>query len=299
MTDTKKETRQRVAVAPYFKFFSPMLQVLKKLGDSGTRKEVVSEIISFMNISEQEQEETLKNGASRVENLIHWAEVYLSKGGLIDSSERGVLTLTDKGNDKDYSDQELLEIYLNVKRSFTQLGIEAKKKKVLVAEESDIVEEIIDIPEYKKELLNILKTVPPFGFEKLCQRLLRESGFEEVIVTRKTGDGGIDGHGTLQINPLMSFKVIFQCKRYDGSISSPQIRDFRGAMLGRADKGIFITTGRFTLDATKEANRDGVPPIELVDGERLIELFVKTQLGLKEKKVYEVDNTFFNEFFDK
>jgi len=150
--------------------------------------------------------------------------------------------------------------------------------------------------DYKTALLDKLKTLPPNGFERICQRLLRESGFEQVAVTGKSGDGGIDGIGVLQVNPFVSFKVIFQCKRYQGSVSSPQIRDFRGAMLGRADKGIFITTGSFTSGAKKEARRDGVPPIELVDGEKLIKMFELVELGLKPIKAYELDEKFFNDF---
>lgn len=150
---------------------------------------------------------------------------------------------------------------------------------------------------YKTELMKILLSLPPSGFEKLCQRLLRESGFEQVVVTGRTGDGGIDGHGILQVNPFVSFSVFFQSKRYKGSVSASQIRDFRGAMLGRADKGIVITTGSFTLDAKKEARRDGVPLIELVDGEKLIEMFEALELGLKPKKDFEVDSEFFKEFY--
>lgn len=129
-------------------------------------------------------------------------------------------------------------------------------------------EETIEVSNYRKDLLNLLQSLPPEGFERICQRLLRESGFQQVKVTGKTGDGGIDGHGILEINPLVSFKVVFQCKRYQGAVSTSHVRDFRGAMMGRADKGIIMTTGSFTLDAKREAVRDGVPPIELVDGEK-------------------------------
>ncbi|MSP13822.1 MAG: restriction endonuclease [Chloroflexi bacterium] len=139
-------------------------------------------------------------------------------------------------------------------------------------------------------------SLPPAGFERVCQRLLREAGFEQVNVTGRSGDGGLDGHGILQLNPFVTFKVMFQCKRYRGAISAPQIRDFRGAMLGRAEKGIIITTGTFTSDASKEARRDGVPPIELVDGQKLIEMFEKLELGLRPKKTYEVDRDFFAQF---
>jgi restriction system protein len=127
---------------------------------------------------------------------------------------------------------------------------------------------------------------------------LRESGFTHVDVTGRTGDGGIDGSGTLQLNPLVSFKVLFQCKKYKGSVSSSQIRDFRGAMAGRADKGIVITTGSFTADAKREASRDGVPPIELIDGSRLVQMLEQLELGLKPVQTYEVDASFFDEFRD-
>ncbi len=138
--------------------------------------------------------------------------------------------------------------------------------------------------------------LPPSGFERLCQRLLRESGFQQVIVTGRSGDGGIDGNGLLQINPFVSFQVLFQCKRYAGSVSASQIRDFRGAMMGRADKGIILTTGTFTKDAKNEAIRDGAPPIELVDGEKLLAMFEQLELGLKPVTTYEIDDDFFGEF---
>lgn len=126
--------------------------------------------------------------------------------------------------------------------------------------------------------------------------MLRESGFEAVTITGRSGDGGLDGLGVLQVNPFVSFKVLFQCKRYSGGVSASQVRDFRGAMMGRADKGIILTTGTFTGDARKEAVRDGVPPIELVDGEKLLDMFEELQLGLTPKKAYDVNLKFFDEF---
>ena len=145
----------------------------------------------------------------------------------------------------------------------------------------------------------MLLKLPPSGFERLSQRLLREAGFIQVIVTGSTGDGGIDGYGTLQINPLVSFKVLFQCKRYTKSVSPSHVRDFRGAMAGRADKGIIITTGTFTAEARREASRDGVPPIEIIDGDKLVEMLQNLELGLKPVTTYEIDEAFFGEFKDK
>lgn len=138
--------------------------------------------------------------------------------------------------------------------------------------------------------------MPPGGFERLTQRLLRESGFQQVTVTGKSGEGGIDGIGTLKVNPFVSFNMLFQCKRYQGAVTPSQVSDFRGAMMGRADKGLIITTGTFTLDAKKEARRNGVPPIELVDGDTLVEMFEQHELGLIPKRSYEIDEMFFHEY---
>lgn len=151
-------------------------------------------------------------------------------------------------------------------------------------------------PDFRERLAEVLKGLPAAGFERLCQRLLRESGFVEVVVTGRSGDGGIDGHGTLQITPLVSFKVLFQCKRSSSVVSPSQVRDFRGAMQSRADKGIILTTGAFTAEGHKEAYRDGVPPIELVDGQKLIEMFIRLELGLKPVTTYEIDDDFFSSF---
>jgi len=115
-------------------------------------------------------------------------------------------------------------------------------------------------------------------------------------VTGRSGDGGIDGVGILQMTPFVSFNVLFQSKRYQGAVTPSQIRDFRGAMMGRADKGIIMTTGTFTLEAKKEARRDGVPPIELVDSDALIQMFERLELGLIPKTTYDVDERFFEDF---
>jgi restriction system protein len=150
--------------------------------------------------------------------------------------------------------------------------------------------------DYRVEVLDVMRKLPPAGFERLSQRLLRESGFSQVEVTGRSNDGGIDGYGTLQVNPMVSFKILFQCKRYTSAVSSKQVRDFRGAMAGRADKGIILTTGSFTAEARREASRDGVPAIELIDSEKLVAMLEKLEVGLKPTITYEVDKPFFEEF---
>jgi restriction system protein len=140
---------------------------------------------------------------------------------------------------------------------------------------------------WRDQLLSILQTMPPDAFERLAQRILRESGFIDVEVKGKSGDGGIDGIGILRVG-LLAFRVFFQCKRYKGSVSAGAIRDFRGAMVGRTDKGLLITTGHFTADAKREATRDGAPQIELIDGEQLCDLLKSLKLGLRTELVEHV-----------
>jgi restriction system protein len=151
--------------------------------------------------------------------------------------------------------------------------------------------------DHRQRVIEVLQSLAPSAFERFCQRLLREAGFQNVEVTGRAGDGGIDGTGILQVNSLVSFKVLFQCKRYRGNAVTPsQVRDFRGAMGGRADKGIILTTGGFTQEAKKEAVRDGVPPIELVDGEKLVTMLEELEMGLVPVRAFRVDEQFFATF---
>lgn len=285
----------------FVRFFSPVIEALKELGGSGRPSEVRDFIAKRLNISEQERTELLEGGAPRFDNQVAWARFYLVKFGLMDSSKRGVWSLNDNGRAiESLSFDDALLIFKKVHAEFQT---DRDSSGELVQEDKEVEESIApheitinDDSSYRKKLLDILLSLPPSGFERLCQRLLRESGFEQVTVTGRSGDGGIDGHGILQINPFVSFKVLFQCKRYAGSVSSSQVRDFRGAMMGRADKGIIITTGTFTPDAQKEALRDGVPPLELVHGDKLLDMFENLELGLLPRKTFDVDIHFFKEF---
>lgn len=139
-------------------------------------------------------------------------------------------------------------------------------------------------------------SLDPAAFERLCQRILRESGFTQVEVTGRSGDGGIDGRGVIRIGGLLSFRVIFQCKRYARSVGSAEVRDFRGAMVGRADKGLLITTGTFTRDAWEEATRDGAPPVDLIDGEQLVLKMKELGLGVTAREDVVVDEDWFERF---
>lgn len=155
----------------------------------------------------------------------------------------------------------------------------------------------VEIPEeikpWRKKLRNVLVNMNPYSFEKLTQRLLRECGFDDVRVTKKSGDGGIDGTGRLKINGIFSFNIAFQCKRYQGSVGAPDIRDFRGSLTTDIEKGVFITTGTFSKQAVEEASNPGKKQIDLIDGEEFISKLAEFGIGVHEIKDYEIDESFF------
>ena len=275
----------------FLKYFIPIVESLKDLGGSGTASEVIDLAIDKLGITEREQQATIKNGESRVRNQAQWARLYLAKGGYISASQRGIWTLTKKNLDEPLTEDKAMEIIREQRKIYS---LSKKTSPQIEKQKEDIEDQPNLFPD--EGLLSILLKLPPDGFERICQRLLREAGFQEVKVTGKTGDGGIDGYGILEVNPFVSFNVLFQSKRYKGAVSASQVRDFRGAMQGRADKGIIITTGSFTSDAKKEARRDGAPPIELVDGDKLVEMFEKLNLGVVPKIIYQLDEEFFEEF---
>lgn len=284
-----------MAKGPKFtQHFVPLIESLREMGGSAAAYEATDAVIEREKIQEKELEKTNKNGGSNVRNAIAWARQYLVYSGHIDSSARGVWRLTEKGLQEDLSKLNPVDLFRSVQRSRKSDSTNTASPKASTDSEVEVEEKIFEAEETR--LLPVLKSLRPEGFERLCQRLLREHGFQNVKVTGRSGDGGIDGEGILEINPLLSFKVIFQCKRFQGSVGSGMVRDFRGAMIGRADKGIFLTTGNFTMDAKKEAVRDGTNPIELVDGEKLVRMFEKLELGLKPRIVYEVDPEFFKEY---
>ncbi|PKO26002.1 MAG: restriction endonuclease [Betaproteobacteria bacterium HGW-Betaproteobacteria-8] len=288
-----------MAISEFATYINPVISALKNLGGSAKAEEVCSTIAEELNLPTEILDKRLKNGVSRYENQIHWARFFLAKTGYIDSSKRGVWTLTELGqNAPIFSEEALKEIIRKVQLQTTKSKLQKPSSQIEYAEsdESDLSPPDNSNQNYKDALLATLKSLPPDGFERVCQRLLREAGFEKVTVTGRSGDGGIDGNGVLQINPFVSFQILFQCKRYEGSVSASQVRDFRGAMAGRAEKGIILTTGTFTADAKRESMRDGVQPIELVDGEKLIQMFEELELGLVPRKTYDIDNHFFDGF---
>ena len=280
--------------AQFVKYFGPLLDALRGLGGSAKAEEAVDRVAEDLKVPDETLNETLPSGGSRFRNQVAWARFHLVREGLIDSSKHGVWSLTEKGFKTTLTPEQSREAFLKWVKIFQEQK-KGKEKSEPIAEQ--VAEGTGAISkDYREEALATMLALPPAGFERLAQRLLRESGFTQVVVTGQSGDGGIDGFGILQVNPLVSFKVLFQCKRYTKSVVPSQIRDFRGAMSGRADKGIVITTGTFTQEAKREATRDGAPPIELIDGEKLIDMLEKLELGLKAVTTYEVEHAFFNEF---
>ena len=226
---------------------------------------------------------------TEVEYKLMWARTYLKNYGAVENSKQGVWVLTTKG--AALAKQENLDIKEIIR--FTN-----NKNSTTKDLDSDF-DSFTESKSWREQITDILLNMNPYAFEKLAQRLLRECGFSDVEVTKKTGDGGIDGTGKLRINGIFSFNVAFQCKRYKGAVGAPEIRDFRGSLSTNIEKGVLITTGFFTRAALEEASSEGKRLIDLMDGEDLINKLAEYGIGLNEVKSYEVDMDFFNSLNDE
>lgn len=256
----------------------PALQALRELGGSAGISEHLSKVIELYQVPESVANQPHGDtGRTELEYRLAWARTALRRCHYVENSARGVWSLTEEGES---ASEEELRSRIAALRNLDIQNRQQTKSKV------DDQQQIGNI-DWRDELLDVLKSMDPSAFERLAQRLLRESGFVKVEVTGRSGDGGIDGTGILQLS-LMSFHVLFQCKRYQGSVGSGAVRDFRGAMMGRTDKGLIITTGTFSPDARREATRDGAPPIDLIDGVSLCEKLKELSLGVETKLVEEV-----------
>lgn len=276
-------------------FMRPTLHVLAEFGGSATNEEIEGALIERMAMSSEQMSVSYESsGALIVPDRMSWARSYLKYPGFVDNPKRGVWVLTDDGRAAlDLTDEEV--------RKAVSKGYAARHQQRKIAKEQSGLsqEETEDTAQdWTDALLTKMKAMDPSAFERLAQRLLRESGFVKVEVLGKSGDGGIDGVGVLRMK-LISFQVLFQCKRYSGSVSAGTVRDFRGAMQGRADKGLIITTGTFTPDARREATRDGAPAIDLIDGEALCQLLFDLRLGLEVRERIVHDVTIIDRFFDE
>lgn len=293
------ESKKKPKKSEFVRWFAPLVQALKDLGGSAAPREALERIAEIEKVPEALRNEVLSSGQERFYNQVHWARQYLVWAGLIDSGRRGVWTLTPTGRQTTLTAESAREIFLE------QVRLRAKLRKP----SNDVVRESVtpedelppDTPQADEDaslmgFLRVVKGLSPSGFERLSMRLLREAGFERVSVTGRSNDGGIDGVGVLQLNDLVSFNVVFQCKKWENAVPPKEIRDLRGAMQGRAEKGIFLTTSTFTSNARAEAERPGAVPIELVDGEKLFDMFKRYELGLKPRTVFDIDLSFFEQF---
>ncbi|SEQ29537.1 restriction system protein [Ectothiorhodospira magna] len=278
-------------VMPTFdSLMNPLLEALFELGGSGSIDEIYEKIIEMQKIDDELASiphNPEKSNLTEIGYRMAWARTYLKKYGFLENSNRGVWALTPLAREKRKINPK------DVVKKVREADKEASRKKLRKTSREDEIELAdnaeIDNDSWRENLYQLLTNeIAPDAFERLTQRLLRESGFIHVEVTGRTGDGGIDGKGIARIHGFMSFHVIFQCKKYQGSVSAGDIRDFRGAMVGRADKGLFITTGTFTPAAIKEATRDGAPPIDLVDGEHLAEKLKEFGLGIQTEMIEKV-----------
>lgn len=276
-------------VPSFDKLLNPTLAALRHLGGSASIAELLEQIIEDMQLSPDivEQPHPGRGNRTELEYRLAWARTYLKNYGVITNSSRGVWALTPKGFEREMVASQEVVRFVREQSRRERHGRAEQTEIIGPGAEVEAVED--ETASWRETLMNTLLEMSPDAFERLCQRLLRESGFIQVEVTGRSGDGGIDGHGVVRLTGLLSFPVIFQCKRYRNTISSGVVRDFRGAMVGRADKGLIITTGSFTRDASVEATRDGAPPIDLIDGEQLIDKLKDLRLGVATKQVEVVE----------
>lgn len=291
----------------FVQYFTPVLEALLSLGSSARPKEVYDWIARNKEIPRAELEGTTKGGQSRFENKVGWARFYLAKAGFIDTERRGVWVLTESGRNARLSHADAYELFRRIHEGFPRttsstptansLG-KAPPRTPAEPTEATVPDEkaYVNQDEVQEELVRLLRSLSDKGFEELCARLLRHIGFENVSVTGATGDQGVDGVGHLIINRFVRTKVMFQCKRYEKTVGPDKIRDFRGAIQGRAERGIFMTTGNFTRGAIEEAARENTTAIELVDIDRLMDLLIEEGLGVKESKALSIEIDFFRPY---
>ncbi|MFQ5400140.1 MAG: restriction endonuclease [Anaerolineae bacterium] len=266
-----------VSVPTFDAMMNPVIEALRSLGGSGTIEEINNKTTEILGLSDEQLEllhDPEKGSQTEVEYRLAWTRTYLKKYGVLENSSRGVWALTPQGRELE-----------SVNPTAVKRIVRGQSKRKTTALGTNDLEHAEDEMAWRDQLLNTMMKMDPAAFERLAQRLLRESGFIQVEVTGRSGDGGIDGKGIMRIGGLLSFHVIFQCKRYRGAVTVSQVRDFRGAMVGRADKGLLITTGTFTKDAIREATRDGAPAIDLIDGDLLIVILKELGLGVHTQKI--------------
>ena len=276
-----------IRIPSYLDLLYPTLVAVRNLGGSATKSELLERVPETAGVTNEQlavlfPEGSRHQGEPKVLYRIPWACTHLKRIDALDNSQRGVWSITQKG--LDYLEMAGAEEAL--KSAYKAVARERRKDRA--ESQSEPVEDDEELAEgdddggedWKGKLLGVLKTMEPGAFERLSMRLVKEAGFRNVEVLGKSGDGGIDGVGVYKVS-LVSFPTYFQCKRYAGSVPSSAVRDFRGAMSGRGEKGILMTTGTFTREAKAEAVRDGAPPVDLIDGDELCDLLREYEIGVR------------------
>ena len=278
---------------PFYELFNPTLQALHELGGSGTNQEIHDKAVVILKLTDDEIAELHKGGQSnqtRIAYRLAWARTWLKRYGLLENSSRGVWSLTPEGKASGEIDGK--EVQSAVNEMIRQEKLEQTGKESSDSDDDDEdltrVDESTRDEKWRDTLFIELTEMDSTAFERLCQRMLRESGFTKVEVTQASHDGGIDGKGILQVSDFLSFRVVFQCKRFSGSVGPDVVQKLRGAMPGSADRGLIVTTGRFTQGAIREAAHEHKRPIELVDGDELINKLKELELGVSTEMVERV-----------
>jgi restriction system protein len=288
-------------IPAYSDLLWPTLRAVREIGNSGTNEEIVERVLVNEGFTEEQLAVPANNGRSGlIEYRLAWARSYLKGMALLENSRRGVWSTTDLG--RTITPEGIPAAYAAYTAQLHE--VQRLKKAAREPDDPDDLQDplgTVDVEgssEWKEELLSTLQNISPDQFERLARRLLREAGFVSATVTGKAGDGGIDGIGVYRVS-LLSFPVFFQCKRYVGSVGSGAVRDFRGAMSGRGEKGLLITTGTYTPEAKRESTRDGAPPVDLIDGDQLCDLLKQYELGVRcsVRRIEDVavDSGFFDE----
>jgi restriction endonuclease Mrr len=271
----------------------PLLKVLADAGGSAKPRDVYPRVAAhFPNLSVEEQELRLEStpGTRKWWNLVQWVRQHLVEALEIDGSTRGVWRLTDRGRARLASLDSGGASQAGTSSASPQVAGSGVGLRDLANKSRD---------EAKSRVLTELKNLTPTGFEHFCMELLQQLGYRSVAVTRRSADGGIDGYGDFR-QGAVSIKSAFQAKRWtDASVGRPEIDKLRGAIQGDYDHGVFITTSRFTKDATDASYKKGAITILLLDGEAIAELMVERGIGVVRQPVYlyEIAPDFFD--FDK
>lgn len=297
-----------------------MRPVLASLSDGDVRRsrDVVESMADEFNLSPEERTAKVPSGQKLIDNRVGWALSYLRQAGLIERPGRGLVRISDEGSAalQKYPqriDSKLLETYpafrefLDRKRTRPNSGNGDGEQKETSAEEdastpNDLAEraERVNRAAVEREVLAAALKLSATGFEELVVRLLDKMGYGRagsVERTSASGDAGIDG--IISQDPLGLDRIYVQAKRYaeDRAVDRPRIHEFAGALLGKqGDRGVFITTSRFTNGAYQEAERINAR-IELIDGARLAELLVRYGVGVQPEQsvtLYRLDEDFFD-----